>query len=235
MSALDEVGRQGVPGYKHLRPALGESVEPGRRRTLMGGTAGRPSARDWCHRRSQSSTRGAPVCSYAGRRIGNKVVEVVAGAGSRPPEQDGLLIRMSMPPNLSAVSWTASATRSSSLMSTIRGSARAADLADLLGRSIDRAPSFACGSTVFAAAERSRRLALRAAQWQARCLRRDGESRCGCRPRLGKPDDDDRPVPGMWLDYGASVGHAGLVVERVNGRKLPNRLQPKPSEFATLR
>jgi hypothetical protein len=37
----------------------------------------------------------------------------------------------------------------------------------------------------------------------------------------------DRPVPGMWLDYGASMDHAGLVVERVNGRKLPNRLQLK--------
>jgi hypothetical protein len=50
----------------------------------------------------------------------------------------------------------------------------------------------------------------------------------------GKPDDDDRQVPGMWLDYGASMGHAGFVVERVNGRKLPNRLQPKPGEFAML-
>jgi hypothetical protein len=49
---------------------------------------------------------------------------------------------------------------------------------------------------------------------------------------LGTPDDDDRQVPGMWLDYGASTGQAGLVVERVNGRKLPNRLQPKQSEFA---
>jgi hypothetical protein len=48
----------------------------------------------------------------------------------------------------------------------------------------------------------------------------------------GTPDDDDRQVPGMWLDYGASTGQAGLVVERVNGRKLPNRLQPKQSEFA---
>jgi hypothetical protein len=87
MSALDEVGRQGVPGYKHLRPALGESDEPGRRRTLMGGTAGRRSGRDGCHRRSQSSTRGgAPVCSYAGRGIGNKVVEVVAGAEAVPAE-----------------------------------------------------------------------------------------------------------------------------------------------------
>jgi hypothetical protein len=86
MSALDEVGRQGVAGYKHLRPALGESDEPGRRRTLMGGTAGRRSGRDRCHRRSQSSTRGgAPVCSYAGRGIGNKVVEVVAGAEAVPP------------------------------------------------------------------------------------------------------------------------------------------------------
>jgi hypothetical protein len=127
MSGLDEVGRQGVPGYKHLRPALGESVEPGRRRTLMGGTAGRRSARDGCHQRSQSRTRG--------------------GAGL-------LVCRSAMPPDLSAVSWTASAVRSSSLMSATRGSPRAADLVDLLGRSIDRAPSFACGSAVFAAAQR---------------------------------------------------------------------------------
>jgi hypothetical protein len=35
MSALDEVGRQGVPGYKHLRAALAEGDEPGRRRTLV--------------------------------------------------------------------------------------------------------------------------------------------------------------------------------------------------------
>jgi hypothetical protein len=37
------------------------------------------------------------------------------------------------------------------------------------------------------------------------------------------------------LTTGVSMGHAGLVVERANGRKLPKRLQPKPSEFATLR
>ena len=87
MSALDEVGRQGVPGCKHPRPALEESDEPGRRRTLMGGTAGHRSARDPCHRRSQSGTRG-------GRRsaripvggIGNKVVEVVAVAEAVPAE-----------------------------------------------------------------------------------------------------------------------------------------------------
>jgi hypothetical protein len=72
--------------------------------------------------------------------------------------------------NSSAVSWTASATRSSSLMSTIRGSAPAADLVDLLGRSTYRAPSFASGFAVFAAAQGSRRLALPAAQWQARCF-----------------------------------------------------------------
>jgi hypothetical protein len=58
----------------------------------------------------------------------------------------------------------------SPLVFTIRGSARAADFANLLGRSVDRAPSFACGSAVFAAAQRSRRLALRAPQWQARCF-----------------------------------------------------------------
>ena len=37
------------------------------------------------------------------------------------------------------------------------------------------------------------------------------------------------------LDYGVLMEHAGIIVERANGRKLPNRLQPKPSEFATLR
>ena len=38
----------------------------------------------------------------------------------------------------------------------------------------------------------------------------------------------------MWLDYGEPVGHVGFVVERANGQKLPNRLQPKPSDFVTL-
>ena len=28
------------------------------------------------------------------------------------------------------------------------------------------------------------------------------------------------------------MGHVALAVERANGRKLPNRLQPKQSEFA---
>ena len=39
----------------------------------------------------------------------------------------------------------------------------------------------------------------------------------------------------MWLDYGEPVGHIGFVVERANGQKLPNRLQPKPSDFVLLR
>jgi len=39
----------------------------------------------------------------------------------------------------------------------------------------------------------------------------------------------------MWLDYGESIGHVGFVVERANGPKLPNRLQPKPSDFVLLR
>jgi predicted double-glycine peptidase len=38
----------------------------------------------------------------------------------------------------------------------------------------------------------------------------------------------------MWLDYGEPMGHVGFVVARADGRKLPNRLQPKPSEFVTL-
>jgi hypothetical protein len=33
------------------------------------------------------------------------------------------------------------------------------------------------------------------------------------------------------VDYGEIRGHVGFVVELANGRKLPNRLQPKPSDF----
>jgi uncharacterized protein len=39
----------------------------------------------------------------------------------------------------------------------------------------------------------------------------------------------------MWLDYGESMGHIGFVVERADGRTLPNRMQPKPSDFVMLR
>jgi predicted double-glycine peptidase len=39
----------------------------------------------------------------------------------------------------------------------------------------------------------------------------------------------------MWLDYGEPMGHVGFVVERADGRKLPNKLQPKPSDFVMLR
>ena len=38
----------------------------------------------------------------------------------------------------------------------------------------------------------------------------------------------------MWLDYGEPMGHVGFVVTRADGHKLPNRLQPKPSEFVML-
>ena len=38
----------------------------------------------------------------------------------------------------------------------------------------------------------------------------------------------------MWLDYGEPMGHVGFVVTRADGRKLLNRLQPKPSEFVML-
>jgi len=38
----------------------------------------------------------------------------------------------------------------------------------------------------------------------------------------------------MWIDYGEPMGHVGFVVERADGQKLPNRLQPKPSDFVTL-
>jgi hypothetical protein len=38
----------------------------------------------------------------------------------------------------------------------------------------------------------------------------------------------------MWLDYGEPMGHVGFVVERADGRKLPNRLQPIPNDFVML-
>jgi predicted double-glycine peptidase len=38
----------------------------------------------------------------------------------------------------------------------------------------------------------------------------------------------------MWLDYGEPMGHVAFVIARADGRKLPNRLQPKPSEFVML-
>jgi predicted double-glycine peptidase len=38
----------------------------------------------------------------------------------------------------------------------------------------------------------------------------------------------------MWLDYGEPMGHVGFAVERADGRKIPNRLQPKPSDFVML-
>jgi uncharacterized protein len=38
----------------------------------------------------------------------------------------------------------------------------------------------------------------------------------------------------MWLDYGEPMGHVGFVVARADGRKLANRLQPKPSDFVML-
>jgi predicted double-glycine peptidase len=38
----------------------------------------------------------------------------------------------------------------------------------------------------------------------------------------------------MWLDYGEPMSHVGFVVERADGRKLPNRLQPTPRDFVML-
>jgi uncharacterized protein len=35
----------------------------------------------------------------------------------------------------------------------------------------------------------------------------------------------------MWLDYGEPMGHVGFVVARADGSKIPNRMQPKPSDF----
>jgi uncharacterized protein len=39
----------------------------------------------------------------------------------------------------------------------------------------------------------------------------------------------------IWLDYGEPMGRIGFVVESADGRKLPNRMQPKPSDFVMLR
>ena len=39
----------------------------------------------------------------------------------------------------------------------------------------------------------------------------------------------------MWIDNGEPMGHIGFVVESATGRKLPNRMQPKPSDFVMLR
>jgi predicted double-glycine peptidase len=38
----------------------------------------------------------------------------------------------------------------------------------------------------------------------------------------------------IWLDYGEPIGHVGFVVERADGHKIPNRLEPKPSDFVML-
>ena len=35
----------------------------------------------------------------------------------------------------------------------------------------------------------------------------------------------------MWIDYGETVGHVGFVIERVDGQKSRNRLEPKPEEL----
>jgi uncharacterized protein len=39
----------------------------------------------------------------------------------------------------------------------------------------------------------------------------------------------------MWLDYGKPMGHIGFVIEPADGRTLPNKMQPKPSDFVMLR
>ena len=39
----------------------------------------------------------------------------------------------------------------------------------------------------------------------------------------------------MWIDNGEQLGHIGFVVESADGRKLPNRMQQKPSDFVMFR
>ena len=39
----------------------------------------------------------------------------------------------------------------------------------------------------------------------------------------------------MWIDNGEPMGHIGFVVQAADGRKLPNRMHPKPSDFVMLR
>jgi predicted double-glycine peptidase len=39
----------------------------------------------------------------------------------------------------------------------------------------------------------------------------------------------------MWIDYGEALGHIGFVIERIDGKKLPNRLQPQFREIIMSR
>jgi uncharacterized protein len=39
----------------------------------------------------------------------------------------------------------------------------------------------------------------------------------------------------IWLDYGEPIGHVGFAVERADGRLPVSRLEPRPSDFVTLR
>lgn len=39
----------------------------------------------------------------------------------------------------------------------------------------------------------------------------------------------------MWLDYGEPMGHIGFVIESADGRALPNKMRPEPSDFVMLR
>lgn len=38
----------------------------------------------------------------------------------------------------------------------------------------------------------------------------------------------------MWIDYGDGIGHVGFVIERVDGRQVRNRLEPKPEEIVMI-
>jgi predicted double-glycine peptidase len=53
-------------------------------------------------------------------------------------------------------------------------------------------------------------------------------------PAWGNPTMTINKFQRMWLDYGEPLSHVGFVVERADGRKLTNRLQPKPSDFVML-
>ena len=50
-------------------------------------------------------------------------------------------------------------------------------------------------------------------------------------PAWGNRTMTKRKFESMWIDYGNSIGHVGFVIERVDGRKLTNKLGPRPEEI----